>query len=167
MKKIEFSTHIKAPIQRCFDLARCMDFHKISVGPIQEEFVAGYTSGLISHNQHVLTQSRFWGMHFSTEAKIVKFTPPFFFSYEIIDSNFQSIVHDYYFYDISEETVMINHFYYKTRWGMVGKIINFLFLNNYFTRIITKRNDLLREYAETNKWKQVLPSPKVEVAIVC
>jgi ligand-binding SRPBCC domain-containing protein len=167
MDKIEFNTHIKAPIERCFDLARSIDFHKISVGPVKEETVAGCTSGLIGPNQRVLMQSRIGSFRFSTELKITKFNPSFFFSYEVVDSTFQSIVHDYYFYDISEETVMVNHFYYKLRWGLLGEVINFLFLHNYLTKIITKRNDLLREYAETDKWKDVLHSSKIEVSIVC
>jgi ligand-binding SRPBCC domain-containing protein len=167
MNKIEFNTHIKAPVQRCFDLARSVDFHKISVNPIKEESVAGFTSGLIGYNQRVLMQSKLGGLHFSTELKITKFNPPFFFSYEIIDSLFPSIVHDYYFYDISQETVMVNHFYYKIRWGLIGEVMNSLFMKKYLTRIITKRNDLLREYAETDKWKNVLLFPQHEVTIVC
>ena len=158
MNKIEFNTHIKAPVDRCFDLARSIEFHKISVKPIQEESVAGCTKGLIGYNQHALLQSKVKGFHFSTELKLTKFTPPFFMSYDIMDSNFESIIHDYYFYDISEETVMINHFYYKPKWGILGEILNFLFLEKYLTRIIEKRNDLLRDFAENNKWQDVLPT---------
>ncbi len=167
MDKIEFNTHIKAPIERCFDLARSIDFHKISGEPLKKESVAGCTTGLIGNNQHVLMQSHLWGIRFSTELRISKFNPPFFLSYEIVGNTFQSIVHDYYFYDISEETVMINHFYYKPRWGLLGEAINFLFLHNYLTKSITRRNDLLREYAEMGKWKDILPSSKLEVSIVC
>jgi hypothetical protein len=167
MNKIEFNTHIKAPIERCFDLTRSIDFHKLSINPVKEESVAGCTSGLIGPNQHALMQSRLWGLRFSTELKITKFNPPFFLSYEIADSNFHSAVHDYYFYDISEETVMVNHFYYKPKWGLIGELINILFLEKYISRIITKRNDLLREYAETEKWRKILPATKVDVAIVC
>lgn len=167
MNKIEFNTHIKAPIERCFDLTRSIDFHKLSINPVKEESVAGCTSGLIGHNQHALMQSTLFGLRFSTELKITKFNPPFFLSYEIADSNFHSVVHDYYFYDISEETVMVNHFYYKPKWGLIGELINILFLEKYISRIITKRNDLLREYAETEKWREILPATKVDVAIVC
>ncbi len=167
MEKIEFNTHIKAPIQRCFDLARSIDFHKISISAVKEESIAGITTGLIGHNQRALMQSQLWGRYFTTELKIAKFTPPYFLSYEIVDSTFQSIVHDYYFYDISEETVMVNHFYYRPRWGLIGDIVNFLFLQNYLTRTITKRNDLLRDYAETEKWKDILPVTEQEVSIVC
>jgi hypothetical protein len=167
MEKIEFSTNIKAPIQRCFDLARSIDFRKISLDELNEESVAGCTTGLIGPNQHVLLQSTVGGVRLSTDLKIEKFNPPFFFSYEIVDSAFHSIVHDYYFYDISEETVMINHLYYRTRWGLAGDLFNFLFLHKYLTRLITKRNDLLREFAESDKWKDFIPTSKAEVAIVC
>ena len=167
MEKIEFSTNIKAPIHRCFDLARSIDFRKISLGDLNEKSVAGCTSGLIGPNQRVLIQSAVGGFSLSTDLKIEKFNPPFFFSYEIEESVFHSIVHDYYFYDISEETVMINHLYYRTRWGLAGNILNLIFLNKYLTRLITKRNELLREYAESDKWKDILPVPVSEIAIVC
>jgi hypothetical protein len=167
MNKMEFNTHIKAPIQRCFDLARSIDFHKISIDPVTEETVAGCTSGLIGPNQRVLMQSRLWGFQFSSELKITKFTPPFFFSYKITNSIFESIVHDYYFYDISEETVIVNHLFYQTRWGIFGDLLSVLFLEKYLAYIISKRNNLLREYAETSQWKELLPAPKIEAAIVC
>jgi hypothetical protein len=62
---------------------------------------------------------------------------------------------------------MVNHFYYRPRWGLIGDIVNLLFLQNYLTRTITKRNDLLRDYAETDKWKDILPATEREVSIVC
>lgn len=167
MNKIEFNTHIKAPIQHCFDLARSMDFHKLSLGPIKEESIAGCMTGLIGHNQHALLKSELWGLQFCTEIKIVKFNAPFFFSYEVSDSRFLSIIHDYYFYDIREETVMINHFYYQTKWGLLGELFCFLFLEKFLSKTIIKRNEMLREYAESEKWKDILPTPKLEVAIVC
>jgi ligand-binding SRPBCC domain-containing protein len=167
MEKIEFSTNIKAPIHRCFDLARSIDFRKISFGDLNEKSVAGCTAGLIGAQQHVLIQSTLGGFRMSTNLKVEKFNPPFFFSYEIVESAFHSIVHDYYFYDISEETVMINHLYYRTRWGLAGNLLNLLFLNSYLKRLVTKRNDLLREYAESDKWKEILPVPEPELAIVC
>jgi hypothetical protein len=71
MEKIEFNTHIKAPIQRCFDLARSIDFHKISVSLAKEESIAGITTGLIGHNQRALMQSHFWGRHFTTALSIL------------------------------------------------------------------------------------------------
>lgn len=37
MTKIELTTAIKAPIERCFDLARSVDLHKVSMQHSREE----------------------------------------------------------------------------------------------------------------------------------
>jgi hypothetical protein len=167
MTKLEFSTYIKAPASRCFDLARSVDFHKISAKQIKEESVGGFTTGLISFNQHVLLESRLLGMRVFTELKITKFNPPFFFSYEMTNRILTHVIHDYYFYDIQEETVMVNKYYFKTSFGLLGELINWVYLKNYLIRLISTRNALLAEYAETEKWKDVLPLVAEEKTIVC
>ncbi len=167
MNKIELSTHISAPIDRCFDLARSIDLHKISVKQTREEAVGGVTSGLLGLNQRVLWQSTHLGVRQSMEVKISKFTPPFFFTDELVNGMFHSMIHDHFFYDIGNETVMIDHFYYNTPLGIIGEAANLLFLKGYLTRLLTQRNEIICEYAETNKWKDVLPVPKMQVSIVC
>jgi ligand-binding SRPBCC domain-containing protein len=167
MNKIELSTHIGAPIDRCFDLARSIDLHKISVKQTREEAVGGVTSGLLGLNQRVLWQATHLGVRQSMEVRISKFTPPFFFTDELVNGLFQSMIHDHFFYDIGNETVMIDHFYYDTPLGIIGEAANLLFFKGYLTRLLTQRNEIICEYAETNKWKDVLPAPKMQVSIVC
>jgi len=41
MNKIELYTHIHAPIDRCFDLARSIDLQKLSVKATNEVAIAG------------------------------------------------------------------------------------------------------------------------------
>lgn len=99
--------------------------------------------------------------------KLAKFAPPFFMSYEIVNSVFKSVIHDYYFYDLTEETVMVNHFYFKTRFGIFGELLNILFLKKLLTKVITHRNNLMKEYAESDRWKMILPEEKPAKTIVC
>jgi ligand-binding SRPBCC domain-containing protein len=167
MNKIELSTHIHAPIARCFDLARSIDLHKISVKHTHEEAVGGVTCGLIGLNQRVLWQATHLGVRQSMEVKVSAFTPPFYFSYEIVSGVFNAMVHDHYFYDIGQETVMIDHFYYNTPLGLLGEAANLLFLKRYLTNLLTTKNQAIREYAESDKWMEILPIPKQEVSIVC
>jgi hypothetical protein len=156
MNKLEFNTHIKASVNICYDLARSVDFHKISVKEINEESVGGYKSGLISYNQHVLMKSTISGFIINTDLTITKYNPPFHFCYEGVNSVIKKIIHDYFFYDIGEETVMVDHFYYDLEYGILEDVINALFLKRYLTHLITHRNNLLCEYAESEKWKEVL-----------
>jgi len=165
MNKIELSTHINAPIQRCFDLARSIDLHKISVSHTHEEAVGGVTKGLIGLNQRVLWQATHMGVRQSMEVKISKFSPPFFFTDEMVSGIFNSMSHDHFFYDIGDETVMIDHFYYDTPLGLLGEAVNLIFLKGYLIKLLTKRNETIREFAETDKWMEVLPVPKLEAII--
>lgn len=167
MNKIELSTHINAPIDRCFDLARSIDLHKISVKQTREQAVGGVTSGLIGLNQRVLWQATHLGVRQTMEVKISKFTPPFFFTDEMVNGIFKSMLHDHFFYDIGNETVMIDHFYYMPPMGLLGEAANLIFLKRYLTKLLSQRNEIIREYAEGEKWKDVLPAPMMEVSIVC
>lgn len=50
MPKIVFKIKIKAILEICFDLARSIDLHKISIAHTNEEAIAGITTGLIGFN---------------------------------------------------------------------------------------------------------------------
>jgi hypothetical protein len=62
MPLIELTTIIAAPIERCFDLARSIDLHKLSTEGTEEEAIAGVTSGLIGKDQQVTWRARHFGI---------------------------------------------------------------------------------------------------------
>jgi len=45
MVRIELTTRIAAPIERCFDLCRSIDLHMASTNWTGEKAIAGVTSG--------------------------------------------------------------------------------------------------------------------------
>jgi hypothetical protein len=47
MPKIDITTRIAAPPERCFDLSRDLDLHLRSMGQSGERAIAGRTSGMI------------------------------------------------------------------------------------------------------------------------
>src|SRR5215467_10893054 len=51
MIQIELTTHISAPLERCFHLCRSIDLHMASTNWTGEKAVAGVTSGLIGADQ--------------------------------------------------------------------------------------------------------------------
>ena len=128
MNKIELTTLILAPIEVCFDLARSIDLHKISVQHTQEEAVGGVTSGLIGPNQKVLWQATHLGFRQTLETQIVKFTRPFFFTDEMVSGIFKTMIHDHFFYSMNEDTVMIDNFYFESPMGLIGEAADFIFL---------------------------------------
>lgn len=167
MNKIELSTFIEAPIERCFDLARSIDLHKISVQQTQETAIGGVTSGLIGPNQKVLWQATHLGFRQTMETQISKFTRPFFFTDEMVNGIFKTMIHDHFFYVMNKDTVMVDHFYYEAPLGLIGEAADIIFLKRYLTRLLTQRNETIKQYAETDKWKEILSLAVEEPSIVC
>ena len=51
-------------------------------------------------------------------------------------------------------------FDYKSPFGILGKIADKLFLKKYMTELLTERNHIVKEFAESGKWKKMLPEKK-------
>lgn len=47
-------------------------------------------------------------------------------------------------------------FEFHSPFGILGKIFNKLVLTNYLQRLLVDRNQIIKEFAETGKWKEML-----------
>jgi len=52
--------------------------------------------------------------------------------------------------------VMEDVFDYDTPLGFLGRLADQLFLEKYMTRFLEKRNQVVKEFAESERWKEVL-----------
>ncbi len=156
MHKIELNTTIHAPIERCFDLARSIDLHKISFKDSNEEAVGGVTTGLIGPDQKVLWQATHLGVRQTLEIKITNYARPFYFTDEMVSGAFDTMIHDHFFYDLGVDTVMVDYFYFESPYGILGSAVDLIFLKRYLKKLLIQRNEIIREYAESDKWKEVL-----------
>ena len=51
---------------------------------------------------------------------------------------------------------MIDLLDFETPYGFVGRLLNRFYLVKYLENLLTKRNAVIKEYAETEKWKAIL-----------
>jgi ligand-binding SRPBCC domain-containing protein len=156
MPTIELLTVINAPIDRCFDLARSIDLHKLSTAGTNEEAIAGITSGLIGYGQVVTWRARHLGITQTLTSKITKFERPYLFRDEMVKGAFKLIQHDHLFEESGRGTNMRDHFYFESPGWIFGAAFNKLFLTNYLRRLLIKRNAMIKEVAETDQWKELL-----------
>lgn len=156
MPIIKLSTTIKAPIDICFDLATSIDLHKISTSYTKEEAIAGRTHGLIGLNEFVTWEATHFGIRQQLTTKITAYEKPFHFRDEQTKGIFKLLKHDHFFEQKGDETVMIDSFEYESPFGIFGRIFNKLILTNYLTKFLNSRNNLIKEFAETEKWEIVL-----------
>lgn len=156
MPRIELQTEIKADRKIVFDLSRSIDLHKISTEQTNENAIAGKTSGLIELNESVTWKARHFGIYQKLTSKITEFYSPNYFTDEMISGAFRSFKHEHHFKEYNQGTLMIDIFDYKSPLGFLGKLADTLFLENYMRDLLYHRNQIVKEFAESDKWKQVL-----------
>lgn len=148
MTQIEISTHINAPIERCFDMARSIDLHLISTKQTGEQAIAGRTSGLIELGESVTWRAKHFGIWQNLTSKITEFNYPYHFTDEMVSGAFKSFRHEHIFVAIKDQTVMRDIFIFESPFGIIGRFVNRLFLGRYMTGLLLKRNAVIKEVAE-------------------
>jgi ligand-binding SRPBCC domain-containing protein len=156
MPKIRIETKIKAEKHIVFDLSRSIDLHKISTEQTNEEAIGGVTSGLIGANESVTWRAKHFGIYQQLSSKITAFEKPDYFVDEMEKGIFKSFKHEHIFQEMEGVTLMIDIFDYESPLGILGRIADKLFLERYMKRLLEKRNETIKEFAESEKWRAVL-----------
>lgn len=156
MPKIHITRFIEAPVQRVFDLSRSINLHTISTSATNEKAIAGVTTGLINVNETVTWQAKHLFKTRTFVSKITAMNVPVDFTDEMQAGDFKSFTHHHHFKAIQNGTIMIHVLFFESPYGAVGRFFNKIFLTNYLKRFLIKRNNVIKEYAETDKWKVIL-----------
>ena len=156
MPIIVVHTHIEAPQERCFDLSRSIDLHQISTEQTHEEAIDGVTSGLIELNEWVTWKAVHFGISQKLTSKITEYQRPDFFVDEMVKGAFKRFRHEHRFTHKDGKTEMTDYFDYDAPFGLLGKLVDFIILKRYMTKLLTKRNAVIKEFAESDQWKEVL-----------
>ena len=156
MQTIKITTKINAPIQRCFDLSTSIDIHKISASKSKEQAIAGTTKGLIQLNETVTWRAKHFGFWHKMKVQITEYERPNFFIDEMISGSFKSMKHRHEFMQVNEQTIMTDTFEFSSPLGILGKIVDHFILKNYMTNFLKERNAVIKEFAESDQWKNVL-----------
>ena len=156
MPQIHITTFIKAPIQRVFDLSRSINLHQISTASTGEKAIAGVLNGLIGLNETVTWQARHLFKTRQFTSRITEMEPPHFFVDEMVKGDFKSFYHGHYFKTAENGTILIDKINFETPYGTFGKIANTIFLTSYIKKFLVKRNEVIKDYAESQKWKAIL-----------
>jgi ligand-binding SRPBCC domain-containing protein len=156
MPKIHLTSFIAAPIERVFDLSRSINLHQISTASTNEKAIDGVITGLINKEETVTWQAKHLFKTRLFTSKITAMQSPFYFTDEMIKGDFNSFIHEHHFKTAENGTIMIDLVNFETPYGLIGKIINRVFLTAYLHKFLIKRNEVIKEYAETQKWKAIL-----------
>ena len=156
MPLIHLTTFIQAPVDRVFDLSRNIELHKESMKQHNEEAVAGTRFGLIGIDETVTWKGRHLFKTRVLRIRITDMQKPLRFVDEQADGSFKIMKHEHHFKPCNNGTIMIDLFHFESPYGTIGKLINSFYLTRYVKNLLQQRNKVIKEYAETNKWRRLL-----------
>jgi ligand-binding SRPBCC domain-containing protein len=64
--------------------------------------------------------------------------------------------HEHHFSQKENKTVMTDVFIYASPLGFIGRLADIIFLKSYMEKLLLKRNAIVKEFAETDKWKEII-----------
>ena len=156
MPKIVLITKIKAPQKLVFDLSRSIDLHLISTEKTNEKAIAGRTEGLIELGETVTWRAKHLGVYQNFTSKVTGCIEADYFADEMVLGAFKSFKHEHFFSYENGETILKDVMEYRSPLGILGKLVDFLFLEKYMINFLMLRNDTIKKFAETEKWKEIL-----------
>lgn len=151
MPILETLTVIRAPLERCFDLARSVEVHLAGNVHWGEPAVAvaGVSSGLLAHHHRVTWRARHFAFRHRLTSEITAFDRPAYFQDRMVHGIFRYMRHDHYFRAVSPtETQMRDVFAF-------GAPVPFL--AGYMRKLLEERNAAIKSIAESGEWRRYLP----------
>lgn len=156
MSVIHLETTINAPIERVFDLARSIDLHQHSMGHTNERAVEGLTTGLIDIGQKVTWEAVHFGVKQRLTSKITVCDRPTHLQDIMVNGAFKAFTHDHFLSETETGTWMKDVFDFSSPFGLLGRAVDLLFLENYMSGLLKKRNLAIKQAAESDQWRQFL-----------
>lgn len=157
MTTIEVQTVIQAPRARCYQLALSVDLHAISTANTREQLVGGVTSGILQPGDAVTFRARHFGVWLQLTSRITEAHPPAYFCDEMQRGPFRAMRHEHHFVEQAGVTRMRDVFSFASPLGPLGRLVDALVLTNYLRRFLTARGAVIKHYAESEAWREVLP----------
>lgn len=157
MPSIQLTTVIYAPVEVVFNLSRSINLHMESMAQTNEKAISGVTQGLIQQGETVTWSAKHLFKTRILQVAITAMQPYAFFTDEMVKGDFKSMRHHHYFKQQPDgSTLMTDDFYFQSPFGVLGRVVNALFLTGYMRRLLANRNTVIKHYAETGRWKTVL-----------
>jgi ligand-binding SRPBCC domain-containing protein len=148
MPVIKLETFINAPVELCFDLSRDVDVHMASTASTGERAVAGVTSGLLQLGDEVTWEATHLKIRQRLTSKITEMDCPRMFVDEMQRGAFKRLRHLHRFKSQDTGTLMYDELSFASPLGILGRITDALFLENYLRGFLVMHNDYIRQLAE-------------------
>jgi ligand-binding SRPBCC domain-containing protein len=156
MGRIHLTTFIAAPVDRVFDLSRHLALYKLIFHSRKERLSSGAASTLIGKGETISIVAKHAGRSRMAMLKITTFQRPVLFIEEQVKGDLQNYKHEHHFKAVDNGTIVIDIVDFGIPKDIIGKIFGKVYFKKYLEELLRKRTELIRSYAETEKWRAVL-----------
>jgi ligand-binding SRPBCC domain-containing protein len=156
MSAIHITNFIAAPTEIVYDLSRHMMLQKKSMEMVGINQIRGISSGLVSVGDTTMWRISVMKKPFFFSLKIAENSPFNQFTEMMSAGPLESFEHTRHFKSIKNGTLVIDEINYELPKRFWSKFIDTFFLRNQLMDLLTARNKVLKEYAESTKWKALL-----------
>ncbi|AEI40824.1 conserved hypothetical protein [Paenibacillus mucilaginosus KNP414] len=141
---------IEAPIELCFDRARCIELHTQTVWKhTRERAVEGRTAGMIGAGETVTFQARHFLVTQRLTSRIVEYDRPRRFVDEMLSGAFKSMRHEHTFAQLGPHTTLMRDtLVFSAPFGALGWIVERVILRRYMLSFLKYRNRQLKSRIE-------------------
>jgi ligand-binding SRPBCC domain-containing protein len=154
MSVIFLETQINATPEICYQLSLNVDLHQVSTSKTGEHIVGGVREGILKLGDTVTWKAKHFGIWQTLTTKITEEKQYDYFVDEMLNGAFKSMKHEHQFIENEAGTLMKDIFTFTSPLGFLGKVFNFLILENYMKRFLIERNQTIKAIAESEQWKK-------------
>lgn len=138
--------------------------HTISTRQTGEEIIAGVRNGVLQLGDSVTFRARHFGVWQTLTSQVTEFTAPSYFCDVMQQGAFKWMRHEHYFDEEGPVTVMRDVFAFESPLGWLGKLADALVLKGYMGHFLRQRCAVVKHYAETGAWREILATTAPDTA---
>jgi ligand-binding SRPBCC domain-containing protein len=122
----------------------------------KERFTSGAGANLIGKGETISIIAKHAGRTRLSMLKITDLDRPSLFIEEQVKGDLRNFRHEHHFKSAENGTIIIDIVEFGNPKDILGKILGKIYFKNYLEELLHKRNEIIRSYAETEKWRAVL-----------
>ena len=148
---------VRAPAERCFDLARSVELHADSSAGIGARAVGGRRAGLSGDGDETAWSARFFGLRFRMTTRVGDFARPTQFRDVMTRGLLRRFAHVYRFRPLPDGgCAMSDELTVEAPGGPLGRLVEAVYLTRRMRTLVRTRLERIRTVAEGDGWRRYL-----------
>lgn len=156
MPNIHLTTFISAPAERVLDLSRSIGIYKLLFHKRKETFRAATGGSLMLLKETFSIEAKHLRKTRQLTLHMSNFSTGQYYMIEKVKGSLSVYRHDHFVKEVANGTLLIDKIEYGYPEDFIGRVLSKLYLHAGLEKLIEQRNELIRQHAESEKWRVLL-----------